>query len=145
MRKIVAVLALATAFGAHAAEKLSVAATAVPHAEILEFVKPTLAEQGVELDIKVFTDYVQPNLQVAEGRLDSNFFQHKPYLDEFNKGRGTDLVFDADVRVELLGIYSSMLQSVDHFPRRATVSSINDASNGGRAPLLLANAWVITL
>src|SRR5690554_7762329 len=108
MKKIVAVLALATAFSAHAAEKLSVAATAVPHAEILEFVKPTLAEQGVELDIKVFTDYVQPNLQVAEGRLDSNFFQHKPYLDEFNKGRGTDLV---SVRSEE---HTSELQSRPH-------------------------------
>lgn len=145
MKKIVAVLALATAFGAHAAEKLSVAATAVPHAEILEFVKPTLAEQGVELDIKVFTDYVQPNLQVAEGRLDSNFFQHKPYLDEFNKGRGTDLVSVANVHVEPFGIYSSKLESLDNVPSRATVAIPNDATNGGRALLLLAKAGLITL
>lgn len=145
MKKIVAVLALATAFSAHAAEKLSVAATAVPHAEILEFVKPTLAEQGVELDIKVFTDYVQPNLQVAEGRLDSNFFQHKPYLDEFNKGRGTDLVSVANVHVEPFGIYSSKLESLDNIPSRATVAIPNDATNGGRALLLLAKAGLITL
>lgn len=145
MKKIVAVLALATAFGAHAVEKLSVAATAVPHAEILEFVKPTLAEQGVELDIKVFTDYVQPNLQVAEGRLDSNFFQHKPYLDEFNKGRGTDLVSVANVHVEPFGIYSSKLESLDNVPSRATVAIPNDATNGGRALLLLAKAGLITL
>ncbi|GGJ09142.1 MetQ/NlpA family ABC transporter substrate-binding protein [Halopseudomonas pertucinogena] len=145
MKKIVAVLALATAFGAHAADKLSVAATAVPHAELLEFVKPGLAEQGVELDIKVFTDYVQPNLQVAEGRLDANFFQHKPYLDEFNKGRGTDLVSVANVHVEPFGIYSSKLDSLDNLPKRATVAIPNDATNGGRALLLLAKAGVITL
>ena len=145
MKKIVAVLALATAFGAHAADKLSVAATAVPHAELLEFVKPGLAEQGVELDIKVFTDYVQPNLQVAEGRLDANFFQHKPYLDEFNKGRGTDLVSVANVHVEPFGIYSSKLDSLDNIPKRATVAIPNDATNGGRALLLLAKAGVITL
>ncbi|MFA5679571.1 MAG: MetQ/NlpA family ABC transporter substrate-binding protein [Pseudomonas sp.] len=145
MKKIVAVLALATAFGAHAADKLSVAATAVPHAELLEFVKPGLAEQGVELDIKVFTDYVQPNLQVTEGRLDANFFQHKPYLDEFNKGRGTDLVSVANIHVEPFGIYSSKLTSLDNLPKRATVAIPNDATNGGRALLLLAKAGVISL
>ena len=145
MKKILAVLALATAFGAHAADKLSIAATAVPHAEILEFVKPGLAQQGVELDIKVFTDYVQPNLQVAEGRLDANFFQHKPYLDEFNKGRGTDLVSVANVHVEPFGIYSSKLKDLDNIPKRATVAIPNDATNGGRALLLLAKAGVITL
>lgn len=147
MKKIVAILGLATAtaFGAHAADQLSIAATAVPHAEILEFIKPGLAEQGVDLDIKVFTDYVQPNLQVAEGRLDANFFQHKPYLDEFNKGRGTDLVSVANIHVEPFGIYSSKLTSLDNIPKRATVAIPNDATNGGRALLLLAKAGVITL
>ncbi|EZQ13954.1 MetQ/NlpA family ABC transporter substrate-binding protein [Halopseudomonas bauzanensis] len=145
MKKILAVLALSTAFGAHAADKLSIAATAVPHAEILEFVKPALASEGVELDIKVFTDYVQPNLQVAEGRLDANFFQHKPYLDEFNKGRGTDLVSVANVHVEPFGIYSSKLKSLDEINNRATIAIPNDATNGGRALLLLDKAGVITL
>ena len=145
MKKLIAVLALATAFGAHAAEKLSVAATAVPHAELLEFVKPELAKQDVDLDIKVFTDYVQPNLQVAEGRLDANFFQHQPYLDEFNKGRGTDLVSVANVHVEPFGIYSNKLDSLDNIPERATVAIPNDATNGGRALLLLDKAGVIKL
>lgn len=145
MKKIVAILALATAFGAHAADKLSIAATAVPHAEILEFVKPALASQGVDLDIKVFTDYVQPNLQVAEGRLDANFFQHQPYLDEFNKGRGTDLVSVAGVHVEPFGIYSRKLDSLDSIPNRATVAIPNDATNGGRALLLLDKAGLISL
>lgn len=92
MKQLLALLATVAAFNVHAADKLTVAATAVPHAEILEFVKPALAKEGVELDVKVFTDYVQPNVQVAEKRLDANFFQHKPYLDEFNKGKGTNLV-----------------------------------------------------
>src|SRR5437868_5952139 len=71
------------------AETLKVAASAIPHAEILEFVKPQLKAQGVDLQIRVFTDYIQPNLQVDERQLDANFFQHKPYLDAFNKDRGT--------------------------------------------------------
>ena len=145
MKKVFAALALVTAFSAHAAEPLSVAATAVPHAELLEFVKPGLAEQGVDLQIKVFTDYVQPNVQVAEGRIKANFFQHQPYLDEFNKGRGTDLVSVANVHVEPFGIYSRKLTSLDAVPQRATVAIPNDATNGGRALLLLAQAGLITL
>ncbi|CAN0604657.1 unnamed protein product, partial [Ectocarpus sp. 12 AP-2014] len=91
-KSLVALAAAATFSGAVAADTLSIAATPVPHAEILEFVKPQLAEQGVELDVKVFTDYIQPNIQVDQKRMDANFFQHQPYLDEFNDGRGTDLV-----------------------------------------------------
>ncbi|HLR78221.1 MAG TPA: MetQ/NlpA family ABC transporter substrate-binding protein, partial [Burkholderiaceae bacterium] len=85
---------------------LSVAATPVPHAELLEFVKPTLADEGIKLDIKVFTDYVQPNLQVADGHLDANFFQHKPYMDTFNKEHKTELVSVGLVHVEPFGAYS---------------------------------------
>src|SRR3546814_15329392 len=92
MKKLIAALATVAAFSAQAAETLTVAATAVPPAELLEFVKPQLAEQGVELNVKVFTDYVQPNIQVAEKRLDANFFQQQPYPDEFNTGTGPDQV-----------------------------------------------------
>ena len=89
-----AAFALAALLGTSAAqaEKLSVAATPVPHAELLEFVKPALAKDGVDLEIKVFTDYVQPNVQVSDGQLDVNFFQHKPYLDSFNSEHKTQLV-----------------------------------------------------
>ena len=110
MKKLLTALAAAAALtsaAAQAADSLSVAATAVPHAEILEFVKPALAKEGVELKIKVFTDYVQPNVQVAEERLDANFFQHQPYLDEFNKAKGTHLVSVGAVHLEPLGAYSS--------------------------------------
>ena len=117
----------------------------VPHAELLEFVKPQLAEQGVELNVKVFTDYVQPNIQVAEKRLDANFFQHQPYLDEFNKGKGTNLVSVAGVHIEPFGAYSSKVKSLDELANGATVVIPNDATNGGRALLLLAKAGVITL
>lgn len=138
-------LAAVAAFSAQAAETLSVGATAVPHAEILEFIKPALAKEDVELNIKVFTDYVQPNIQVAEKRLDANFFQHQPYLDEFNKGRGTNLVSVVGVHIEPFGAYSSKLKSLDQLPERAIVAIPNDATNGGRALLLLAKAGVITL
>ena len=144
MKKLIAALATVAAFSAQAAE-LNVAATAVPHAELLEFIKPKLAEQGVTLNVKVFTDYVQPNIQVAEKRLDANFFQHQPYLDEFNKGKGTELVSVAGVHVEPFGAYSSKLKSLDELPKGANVVIPNDATNGGRALLLLDKAGVISL
>ncbi|MDF3193106.1 MetQ/NlpA family ABC transporter substrate-binding protein [Pseudomonas sp. 1928-m] len=144
MKKLIAAFAALAAFSAQA-ESLSVAATAVPHAEILEFVKPALAAEGVELNIKVFTDYVQPNVQVAEQRLDANFFQHQPYLDEFNKSRGTELVSVAGVHVEPFGAYSSQHKNLTDLPQGANVVIPNDATNGGRALLLLQKAGVITL
>ncbi|WP_422910708.1 MetQ/NlpA family ABC transporter substrate-binding protein [Pseudomonas sp. MAC6] len=144
MKKLIAAVAALAAFSAQA-ESLSVAATAVPHAEILEFVKPALAKEGVELNIKVFTDYVQPNVQVAEQRLDANFFQHQPYLDEFNKSRGTELVSVAGVHVEPFGAYSSKHKNLNELPQGANVVIPNDATNGGRALLLLQKAGVLTL
>lgn len=146
MKKLLATAALlAASLTAHATETLSVAATPVPHAEILEFVKPELAKEGVDLQIKVFTDYVQPNLQVAQKRLDANFFQHQPYLDEFNKSRGTDLVTVAQVHVEPFGIYSQKIKKLDEVREGAVVAIPSDATNGGRALLLLEKAGLITL
>ena len=148
MKKLLTALATAAALtsaAAQAADSLSVAATAVPHAEILEFVKPALAKEGVELKIKVFTDYVQPNVQVAEERLDANFFQHQPYLDEFNKSRGTELVSIAGVHVEPFGAYSSKIKNLSELSEGAQVVIPNDATNGGRALLLLQKTGLITL
>ncbi|MHC6223243.1 MetQ/NlpA family ABC transporter substrate-binding protein [Pseudomonas sp. X10] len=144
MKKLLAVVAAVAAFSANA-ETLTVAATPVPHAEILNFVKPQLAKEGVELKVKEFTDYIQPNVQVAEKRLDANFFQHQPYLDEFNKAKGTDLVSVAGVHLEPLGAYSSKLKTLDELSSGATVVIPNDATNGGRALLLLDKAGVIKL
>ena len=145
MKKLIVALAAVAAFSAHADETLTVAATPVPHAEILEFVKPVLAKEGVDLKVKVFTDYVQPNVQVGEKRLDANFFQHQPYLDEFNKAKGTSLVSVTGVHLEPLGAYSSKFKKIEELPSGANVVIPNDATNGGRALLLLAKAGVITL
>ncbi|EUB83490.1 MetQ/NlpA family ABC transporter substrate-binding protein [Pseudomonas sp. GM30] len=144
MKKLIAAFAAVAAFSAHA-ETLTVAATPVPHAEILEFVKPVLAKEGVDLQVKVFTDYIQPNVQVAEKRLDANFFQHQPYLDEFNKAKGTSLVAVTGVHLEPLGAYSSKIKDLKDLPSGANVVIPNDATNGGRALLLLAKAGLITL
>ncbi|MEN5239375.1 MULTISPECIES: MetQ/NlpA family ABC transporter substrate-binding protein [Pseudomonas] len=144
MKKLLAVVAAVAAFSAQA-ETLTVAATPVPHAEILNFVKPQLAKEGVELKVKEFTDYIQPNVQVAEKRLDANFFQHQPYLDEFNKAKKTNLVSVAGVHIEPLGVYSAKVKKLDELASGATVVIPNDATNGGRALLLLDKAGVIKL
>ncbi len=142
----IAVATIALAAGSVSAQdKISVGATAVPHAEILDFVKPILAKEGVTLEIKVFTDYVQPNQQVSQKKLDANYFQHKPYLDEFNKSRNTDLVTVAGVHIEPFGAYSKKIKKLDELKEGDTVAIPNDATNGGRALLLLAAHKVITL
>lgn len=127
------------------AAPLLVGATAVPHAEILEVVKPIMAAEGVPIEIKVFNDYVQPNVQLSEKRLDVNYFQTKPYLDEFNKARGADLVTVVGVHIEPLGIYSKKHTTLAAIPNGAQVVLPNDASNTGRALLLLQGADLITL
>ena len=144
-KTIVGLMAFAAFSVAQADEALSIAATAVPHAEILEFIQPTLKANGVDLQIKVFTDYVQPNVQVAQKRMDANFFQHQPYLDEFNSGRGTDLTTVTGVHVEPFGAYSQKIDSLDALADGATVAIPNDPTNGGRALLLLQEAGLIKL
>ena len=145
MKRLLTAMAAVAALSAQANESLTVAATAVPHAEILEFVKPQLAEQGIDLNIKVFTDYIQPNLQVAQKAMDANFFQHQPYLDEFNKGKGTDLIAVTGVHLEPLGAYSSKIKKLEDLGSGANVVVPNDATNGGRALLLLQKYGLIRL
>ncbi|MFL1494900.1 MetQ/NlpA family ABC transporter substrate-binding protein [Pseudomonas antarctica] len=148
MKKVLLFTALAaalTASFAQANEKLVVAATPIPHAEILELVKPALAKEGVDLEIKVFTDYVQPNTQVAEKRLDANYFQTLPYLENFNKGKGTNLVTVIGVHVEPIGGYSKKIKNISELKEGATVAIPNEGSNSGRALLLLQKNGLITL
>ncbi|MFL1419004.1 MetQ/NlpA family ABC transporter substrate-binding protein [Pseudomonas fildesensis] len=148
MKKVLLFTALAaalTASFAQANEKLIVAATPVPHAEILELVKPILAKEGVDLEIKVFTDYVQPNVQVSEKRLDANYFQTLPYLENFNKGKGTNLVTVIGVHVEPFGGYSKKIKKIEDLKDGATVAIPNEGSNSGRALLLLQKNGLITL
>ncbi|MFK7161079.1 MetQ/NlpA family ABC transporter substrate-binding protein [Marinospirillum sp. MEB164] len=144
MKKVLATFLALAAFSLQA-ETLRVAATAVPHAEILEHLRPAMAEQGIHLEVRVFTDYVQPNTQVNEGRLDANFFQHLPYLENFNASRNTQLVSLAGVHVEPFGAYSVRYTSLEDLPQRAQIAVPNDATNGGRALLLLQEAGLIRL
>jgi D-methionine transport system substrate-binding protein len=137
--------ALAFAMSASAADKLVVGASPTPHAEILEYIKPMLAKQGVDLEVKVFTDYVQPNVQLAEKRIDANFFQHKPFMNEFNRTRGTNIVAVADVLIAPFGAYSSKVKNIADLKEGAVVAIPNDAVNGGRALQLLHQAGVIQL
>lgn len=116
---------------------LKVGATPVPHAEILKEIQPLLKEQGVNLEIVEFNDYVQPNVQVYEKQLDANFFQHTPYLDQFNKDKGYDLVTVTGVHLEPLGAYSKKITKADELKDGAKVAIPNDPSNGGRALVLL--------
>lgn len=143
---LLAALALAACGGPKpSANTLTVAATAVPHAEILDQVKPELARQGVDLQVRVFNDYVQPNLQVDKVQIDVNYFQTKPYLDEFNASRGTKLTPYAGIHVEPLGAYSRRWKSLAQIPNGATVAIPNEPSNSGRALLLMQKAGLIRL
>ena len=148
MKKVLLFTALAaalTAGFAQASEKLVVAATPVPHAEILERIKPALAKEGVDLEIKVFTDYVQPNVQVDQKRLDANYFQTLPYLQSFNEGKGTHLETVIGVHVEPFGGYSKKVKSLAELKDGATIAIPNEGSNSGRALILLQKAGLIEL
>jgi D-methionine transport system substrate-binding protein len=127
------------------AHTLRVAATAEPHAEILEFIKPVLAAKGITLEIKVFNDYVQPNIQVDQKQLDLNYFQTLPYLDQFNRDRGTHLIPIVGVHIEPLGAYSRRFKTLAALPAGAIVAIPNETSNEGRALLLLQKAGLIRL
>lgn len=123
-----------------------VAATPVPHADILNYISENLAEDaGITIEVEEFTDYVQPNVATADGSVDANFFQTEPYLEEYNTANGTDLVTVAPVHIEPLGLYSSKVASVEEIPDGAQVAIPGDGSNGGRALALLADAGLITL
>ena len=145
MKKLVALAAVFAALTAHAGEQLVVGASPVPHAEILEFVKPELARQGVDLDIKVFTDFIQPNVQLAEKNIDANYYQYRPFLDEFNKTRHTDLVPVVGVHIEPFGAYSTRIKQLSELKDGASVAIPNDPVNAGRALVLLDEAGLIKL
>ncbi len=126
--------------------KIKVGASPVPHAEILKYIKDNLAAQeGLDLTIVEFTDYVQPNLALNDGQIDANYFQHQPYLDDFAKEHDLDLVPVAKVHIEPLGIYSKKIKSLAEVPDKAIVAIPNDATNGGRALQLLAANGLIQL
>ncbi|MEG2233016.1 MAG: MetQ/NlpA family ABC transporter substrate-binding protein [Oscillospiraceae bacterium] len=124
---------------------LKIGASPTPHAEILKFVKETLAEQGVNLEVIEFTDYVQPNIAVENGDIDANYFQHKPYLDDFNTENKTHLVSIAAIHYEPFGIYAGKTKSLDELADGAKIAVPNDVTNEARALLLLESQGIIKL
>ncbi len=152
MKKIIAiVLAIAAVFcfaacGKSAEDKvIKVGASSTPHAEILEQVKDALAEEGYELEIVIYDDYVLPNQALAEGTLDANYFQHTPYLNSYNESNGTDLVSAALIHYEPFGLYGNGVDAVADIASGATILIPADDSNETRALLLLAQEGLITL
>lgn len=139
-----ALLISALPFFANANETIKVAASPVPHAEILEHAQ-TLAPKDFNIDVVVVTDYVLPNIMLNEGEVDANFMQHQPYLDEFNKANDMTLVSVGGVHLEPLGGYSKKIKDVKDLPQNGKVALPNDPTNGGRALILLHNNGVITL
>lgn len=124
---------------------ITIAASATPHAEILEEAKKILAEQGWTLEVTVFDDYVQPNLVVESGEFDANYFQHIPYLDSFNEEKGTHLVNAGGIHYEPFGIYPGTKASLDEIEEGDTIAVPNDTTNEARALLLLQDNGIITL
>lgn len=124
---------------------IKVGASVTPHAEILEAAKPLLEEQGYTLEIVEFNDYVQPNLNVDSGELDANYFQHKPYMDEFNEENDTNLVAVAAIHYEPFGLYPGKTATVEELADGASIAIPNDGTNEARALLLLQQEGLITL
>lgn len=124
---------------------LKVGATPVPHAELLNFVKPVLAKDGIDLQIIEFSDYVKPNLSLNDKELDANFFQHTPYLEKFAAERKLPLVTLTKVHIEPMGVYSKTVKNLDQLPQGAKIGIPNDPTNGGRALALLESAKLLKL
>lgn len=142
---LLAVLLVSVSFAALANEKVSIGASAVPHAEVLEFIKPLMAEKGYDLDIVVFDDYVLPNSAVEEDELDANYFQHTNYMNQQNEERGLHLVAVIPVHFEPMGVFKGRVDSVDALPDGASIGVPNDTSNEARALLLLETMGLIKL
>ena len=124
---------------------ITVGASPSPHAEILEAAKEALKVEGYELKVVEYTDYVQPNLALESKSLDANYFQHLPYLENFNKERGTKLVSAAAIHYEPFGIYAGKSKDLKNLPEGAKIAVPNDVTNEARALLLLADQGLITL
>ncbi|MDO4344513.1 MAG: MetQ/NlpA family ABC transporter substrate-binding protein [Eubacteriales bacterium] len=151
MKKLAAVAAAALAFAlavpaaAEEDKTITVAASPTPHAEILEKAKEILKEQGWELEIVEYTDYVQPNLVVDNGEIDANYFQHIPYLESFNEEQGTSLVSAGSIHYEPFGIYPGTKDSLDALEEGDVIAVPNDTTNEARALLLLQDNGVLKL
>lgn len=126
-------------------KKITVAASATPHAEILEEAKTLLKDKGYELEVKVFDDYVQPNNLVESGEFDANYFQHVPYLEQFNEEKGTHLVVAGKIHYEPFGIYPGTKKDLKDIAKGDKIAVPNDTTNEARALLLLQDNGIIKL
>ena len=124
---------------------IKVGASSTPHGEILELVKDRLAEEGYDLQIVIYDDYILPNTALEDGDLDANYFQHTPYLNSFNESNGTHLVSVGKIHYEPFGIYGNSVEDLKELPAGATIIIPGDDSNGTRALLLLQQESLITL
>lgn len=124
-------------------KKIVVGASATPHAEILEEIKPLVEAKGYELEVKVFDDYVLPNTALDEGSLDANYFQHVPYLEETVSQKGYKLTYTAKLHLEPMGVYSDKINKLDELNDGAKIAIPNDPTNGSRAIKLLADNGLI--
>ena len=124
---------------------IKVGATPRPHAELLNLVKDDLKENGYDLQVVEFTDYVTPNKALEDGEIDANFFQHLPYMNSFNKEQGYHLVSAAGIHIEPMAVYSKKVKSLEELKNGSTIAIPNDPTNEGRALLLLQSAGLITL
>ena len=132
-------------FAADDDKTITVAASETPHSEILEAAKPILEEEGYDLEVTVFDDYVQPNEVVESGDFDANYFQHIPYLESFNEEKGTHLVNAGGIHYEPFGIYPGTKASLDELADGDSIAVPNDTTNEARALLLLQDNGIITL
>ncbi|HEC1564308.1 TPA: MetQ/NlpA family ABC transporter substrate-binding protein [Campylobacter upsaliensis] len=128
----------------NATEKIVVAATPVPHAEILNQAKEDLEKEGYTLEVKEFTDYVLPNLATDNGEVDANFFQHTPYLEEFNKSKGTKLVKVANIHIEPMAVYSKKYKNFNELKDGAKIAVPNDPTNESRALDIIAKTELVS-
>ncbi len=126
-------------------KKIVVGASSTPHAEILEAIKSQIEAKGYTLEIRVFSDYVLPNTALDSGDIDANFFQHLPYLENFNEENKTELVSAAGVHFEPFGIYSNKIKSLDELKEGDIIAVPNDTTNEARALLLLQDNGILTL
>lgn len=126
-------------------KKITVAASATPHAEILEEAKTLLKDKGYELEVKAFDDYVQPNNVVESGEFDANYFQHVPYLEQFNEEKGTHLVVAGKIHYEPFGIYPGTKKDLKDIAKGDKIAVPNDTTNEARALLLLQDNGIIKL
>ncbi len=124
---------------------ITVGASPSPHAEILKAIEDEIKAAGYELKVVEYNDYVQPNVALSEGDLDANYFQHKPYLDNYNQENGTDLVSAAAIHFEPMGIYAGKSSDIKNVPDGAKIAVPSDATNEARALLLLQDQGVLKL